>query len=316
MRCVGLLIGCERTKIGNKAALGSIQLPYSIVSKKYICPGFFTGALLVGACTSLHDDFALAPESPLTGPVDVPDLIRCQGLGHNHTDHVVRGGFRFEIDDDIGVFQSRGAKGRAAGDARHLGAAEGKEPIPVAEQEVEHPLTGITTGQFHQSADNHLGGGVAVTVASKVIQNIAEQRLTVGAANRLVVTRRRSEARNLAIMGTDPVPPPEFADKRVRVGQTDLPHIGLPDVANGHLTLDRAGLDHLGDAGIGTGIDIVKRPNALPFVKGHTPAVLVGTGGPATTGQAGETETQVGGGIGAHGQQFAHGSTSSLAGNG
>lgn len=66
-------------------------------------------------------------------------------------------------------------------------------------------------------------------------------------------------------------------------------------------------LHHFGDAGAGAGIGVVEGPDALALIKGHAPAIFVRAGDTAPAGQAGETEAQIGGGIGAHRQQFTHG---------
>ena len=144
-------------------------------------------------------------------------------------------------------------------------------------------------------------------MAAQVVEDVAEQGFAVGVADGFVEARFGAEASELAVVGEDPVSAPEFADKRMGVGQADFADVGLADVADGDFAFDGVGLDHFGDAGVGAGVGVVEAAHALAFVERHAPAVFVGTGVAAAAGQAGEAEAQVGGGVGAHGQQFAHG---------
>ena len=137
---------------------------------------------------------------------------------------------------------------------------------------------------------------------SKVVKNIAEQRLAVGGADRLIEPWSRTEAGELAVVGEHPVATPEFAHEGMGVGQAGVADVGLANVADGHFAFYWMSLDHCGDSGIGAGIGVVEGPYAFAFVKGDAPAVLVRAGLSTPTGQAGKAETQVSGGVGAHGQ--------------
>src|SRR5690606_17824113 len=165
----------------------------------------------------------------------------------------------------------------------------------------------VVPGQLHQTLHHLLGGGVSIAMTAQVVQDIAEQGFAVGAANGLVEAGRRGKLRKLTIMGEDPVAAPELADKRVGVGQADITHIGLAYVADGHFTLDGMGLHHFGNARGGTGVGIVKTAHPFTFIESDAPAILVWAGVAATASQAGKAETEIGRGVGAHGQQFTHG---------
>src|SRR5690606_39681275 len=90
------------------------------------------------------------------------------------------------------------------------------------------------------------------------------------------------------------------------VGQTDPAHVGLADMADHVLRLDRVALDQLGDGRTVTGRRIMEAAHPAPLVEGHTPAITMRTGAPATLHQPGKAETDIRGYVGAHAHQLTH----------
>ena len=107
-------------------------------------------------------------------------------------------------------------------------------------------------------------------------------------------------------MGKGPVLAPELAGERVGVGQADAADIGLADMADDVLGLDRVLLDQTGDGGAVAGVGVVKAAQAFAFIEGDAPAIPVRANLAAAAHQAGKAEADVGRDIGAHAEQFAH----------
>ncbi len=168
---------------------------------------------------TFEDNDALLPQPPLAGLVDVPVLVGCERLGHNHAYDIVGGRFCLKVYGDVRVLEARGAEGRAAGNAGQFAGAVGKQPVTIAEQQVENAPAGVAAGKPDQSPHHFFHWRMAVTLAAQVIEDVAEQGLTVGTADRFIKPGAGSKPGELPIVGKRPVAPPEFPHERMGVSQ-------------------------------------------------------------------------------------------------
>lgn len=142
---------------------------------------------------------------------------------------------------------------------------------------------------------------IAVQGGAHGVHQIAEHCIAVGGAHRFINAGPRFEQVQLTIVSEGPVTVLEFTLKREGVGQANLTGIGLANAANGDLALNRVSLHHPCNVGLGTGPAFMECLYAPAFVKGDSPAILVGPG--ATAGQFGEAKTKIGWDIGTHSQK-------------
>ena len=82
--------------------------------------------------------------------------------------------------------------------------------------------------------------------------------------------------------------------------------VGLADVAQDDPALDRIPPDEFGHFGINTRYRVMKEPAPPPFIEPYAPAVTMRPGLPAPLHQAGKTEADISGYIGAHPEKFTH----------
>src|SRR5690606_6218349 len=100
--------------------------------------------------------------------------------------------------------------------------------------------------------------------------------------------------------------PPQLTGKRVRIGQADLANIGLANMADHHLALDRIALHQARHLRINAGGRVLEQTQPAPFIKADTPPIAMRPGSPATLHQPGEAEHDIGGHIRTHAEQFTH----------
>ncbi|MCY1424405.1 hypothetical protein D9M71_401490 [compost metagenome] len=196
-----------------------------------------------------------------------------------------------------------------------LGGAEAEQPVAVAQQAVEHPFLAV----FEAGLDQHrqedfrhhrFGEGTA-----HAVQQVAEGGFAVGVAYRAVEAFRRLEAGQLSVVGEAPVAPPELTHEGVGVGQADLADVGLANMADHRLALDRIALHQARHFGFDAGRGVLEQAQAAAFIEADAPAIAVRAGAAAALHQAGEAEDDIGGDVGAHAKQFTHGSEFQLQGD-
>ena len=107
-------------------------------------------------------------------------------------------------------------------------------------------------------------------------------------------------------MGKHPVFAPQFADKRVGVGQRGGALGGFADVGDDVFGLDLIAVDQVGYRRLGAGFVVVEQAHAFALEKADAEAVDVVVGKAAAHAEAFEGEDDVGGGVAVHPQQLAH----------
>ncbi len=127
------------------------------------------------------------------------------------------------------------------------------QPVAVTQQAIEHALvtvfgTGLDQRRQQLFDLDRLREGFADT-----IEQITEGRLAVSIAHRTVERDTRAEVSQLAVVRKAPVTAPEFTHERMGVGQADLAHIGLTNMANHHFTFDGITLHQLRDFRLAAG---------------------------------------------------------------
>jgi hypothetical protein len=219
-----------------------------------------------------------------------------------------------EINAQIIIGQGGVPKGGPPGDGMQAGGAVGKQPAAIGDQGIEDALLGERVGRFDQhlkQARNVLGvDGTALEFR----QDPAEGGFTVGVAFRGETWRLRDRPAQITVVGEYPLLIARAAMERMAILQGHHPLGGLADVGDravgakgqvGHARGDRR-------EGRRSILPEEAHPTAIRIEAGQPPAIAVVAGGATTTGQAVKAEAQVGGGIGAEGQKFAHGSIQRL----
>ena len=213
-----------------------------------------------------------------------------------------------EIHAEVSVSQPHHPEG---GPPRHpvqLGAGIGEQPGAIAHQPVEDSLAGQPIRAGHQrleQADLIVGSNL---LALQLLQDPAEGGFAVGLADRPVLTLQGRQRLQVAVVGEHPflAPPPPV--EGVAVLQRHHAPGGLADVGDGAVGLQiqgghRRGNGREGGRGV---LAIEVQALAVGVEAGQTPTIGVVAGGAAPQPQAVEGEADVGGGVGAEGQQFAH----------
>ena len=121
-----------------------------------------------------------------------------------------------------------------------------------------------------------------------------------------MVAKIRVEILERAVVGEDPVTPPQFAHERMGVDQRDFALGRLADVRDDVLAANRVVGDQLGYRGVHRRPGVDEHPAAGPFEESHAEAVGVVTGTPAALVKAPKRKTDVSGDIAVHPQQLAH----------
>ena len=103
-------------------------------------------------------------------------------------------------------------------------------------------------------------------------------------------------------MGETPVTAPQLAYERVGIGEADLADVGLADMPDHDLALDRVALNQVRDFRLAARRRVLEQTQAPAFIEGDAPAVAMRTGTAATLHQPGEAEHDIGRHIGAHAQ--------------
>uniref|UniRef100_A0A1I7YQC8 Nitrogenase iron protein n=1 Tax=Steinernema glaseri TaxID=37863 RepID=A0A1I7YQC8_9BILA len=137
------------------------------------------------------------------------------------------------------VLEPRRAERCAPGDVYQLGRTEAEQPVAIAEQAVEHALATELGAGLHQHRDQLLDLDRLGECLADAVEQVAEGGLAVGIAHWAVEGALPLEVAQLAVVCEAPVAPPQFAHERVGVGQAHLANVGLANVADDHLALDR-----------------------------------------------------------------------------
>ena len=236
----------------------------------------------------------------------MPLLITGQRFGGDHGYHIIRCGVLLKVHHHLHIPQLRRAKGRPAGNPGQLGGAQGKQPLAIAQQQVADAALGVTGAGLGQAVEDLILRRLMDKACPQTIEQIAEDRLAVGITHRLEGTFPGDKVIDLAVMGEGPVLTPQLPGKGMGIGQADPADVGLADMADDVLRLDRITLDQLGNGRAVTGLRIMKAAHPAPFVEGHAPAVTMGPGTPAALHQPGKTEADIRRYVGTHAHQFTH----------
>ncbi|CRW86743.1 hypothetical protein PAERUG_P53_London_9_VIM_2_02_13_01919 [Pseudomonas aeruginosa] len=207
-----------------------------------------------------------------------------------------------EVHGQVGILQPRRAEWRTAGNVGEFAGAEGEQPVAVADQGIEHTFLAIFVTGRDQHRQQHLHRHRLGESPAHAVQQVAEGRLAVGLADRAVETGLGLEVGQLAIVREGPVAPTEFADEGVGVAQPDLADVGLADVPDDRLALDREALHQPRHLRIDARQRVLEQPHAASFVEGDAPTVAVRAGTAAALHQSGEAEDDVRRDVGAHAQ--------------
>ncbi len=239
----------------------------------------------------------------------MPLLVHRQGLGRDHRDDVIRGGLVAEIDGEIRVAEVGGSERGPPRDPGELGRAAGEEVPGVGEKKVEHtqPLDPITQ-LFHGPPERGRSPGGCRKSGPDPLEHPAERAFAVGRADGAVHPQGKLTCPlELPVVGEGPGAPPQLPRERMGILQADPPHVGLADVTDHDVALDRVAADQICDGRVNAGLGVPELSVALAFVERDPPAVPVGARTPAPLHQPREAEADVRGDVGAHSQKFAHG---------
>ncbi len=193
----------------------------------------------------------------------------------------------------------------------HVGKIVGavrEQVIAVGQDVIEPAMPCDLGGQRGQRAvqfgERRLSFGVA---QAQGVQQVTECLLAVGRAHRpIVVTKFRIEIFECAVVGKDPVSPPQFAHERMGVDQGDFALGRLADMRDDVLAADRVVGDQLGHRRVHRRPGVDEYAAAGPFEERHAKTVGVVTGTPAALMESSKRKTNVGGYIAVHPQQLAH----------
>jgi len=96
-------------------------------------------------------------------------------------------------------------------------------------------------------------------VRGEGVEQVAEEGFAVGIAHGAELSGLWGKVGQLAVVGEGPVLPPEFAGKRMGIGQADTADVGLANMADDVFRLYRIGLDQFGDGGVVAWVRVVKK---------------------------------------------------------
>ena len=238
----------------------------------------------------------------------MPGFLSGERLGAQDRHHIAGLGHGREIHAEVVVGQLHQPEGGPPGDPVQLGAGVGEQPGAVAHQAVEDPLAGQPIRAGHQRLEQ---GGLILRsnlLALQLLQDPAEGGLAVGLADRPVLTLQGRQRLQVAVVGEHPLLAPPAPVEGVAVLQRHHAPGGLADVGDRAVGLQiqgghRCGNGREGGRGV---LAIEVQALAVGVEAGQPPTIGVVAGGAAPQPQAVEGEADVGGGVGAEGQQFAH----------
>src|SRR5690606_17835447 len=175
-----------------------------------------------------------------------------------------------------------------------------------AQQDIAYPAGRELGTGLRQAGEDLLLIRLLYVATAQPVEQLADDGFAVGTTDGPERPRAGGEVTDLAIMGEGPVLPPQLAGKRMGIGQADPAHIGLANVTDDILRLDRVALDQLGDSGAVTGRRVMEAAHTLALIESHTPPITVGAGATATLHQPGKAETDIRRYVGTHAHQFTH----------
>ena len=181
--------------------------------------------------------------------------------------------------------------------------------LAVGQQKVERAMPGNLRHQLAQGAAEFVHAGHAGVRLGQLLHEPAKCPLAVGLPHRFeIAVQARRIVNQVAVVREHPVAPPQLTNKGVAVFQAHFALRGFADMGNHVLAFDRVAADQLGNRRAAGALVVHKVAHALPFKKGNAPAVPVMIGVAAALGKAAEAEGHIGGGVGVHTEQLAHGS--------
>ena len=161
----------------------------------------------------------------------VPDLVAGERLGGDDGDAIARVVTAAKSICHLGVAQGGAPERRLADDVAELGPAARVEVAPVAEQEVELALGAQLAAELARSArhSRRRSRGIAAGNGARSCSSIQQKAcsLSVSPIGCSDVQPARFDARQRAVVGEDPVPPPEHALERVGVLERGRPRVFL-----------------------------------------------------------------------------------------
>src|SRR5690554_5162531 len=183
-----------------------------------------------------------------------------------------------------------------------------EQTFAVRQQEVEFAIRADVVRELAQAGEQYIGCGRAVgETLGQRLQDVAEGAFRIGRADRhKTPVQRRGVFLQVAVMGEDPVLPPQLTLKRVGVVETDLALRGLANVRNGVERTNGVVAHQFGDRRIRAWARVEERAHSAPLKKGDAPAVAMMVGQTAARAKAGKRETDVRRDIAVHAEQLAH----------
>ena len=257
------------------------------------------GATLSTTVHAVHEDAQLARGE------GGPGFVVGERLGGHHRHPVGGAGVGGEIHAQVGIGQSCCTEGVLAHQPVQARRAMRPKCLAVGQQQVEAAMGRRPRQQLGQGAGEFGHRGHRGMGLGQLLHQPAEGVLGVGVAHRAEGTvQRRAEAGEVAVVGEHPVAAPQLAHERMGVLQRHPALRGLADVGDDVAAVDRVALHQLGHRRAARAVVVDEQAHAAVFEEGDAEAVLVLVG---TLRQAGEAEHHVGGRVGIHAEQLAHG---------
>ncbi len=184
----------------------------------------------------------------------------------------------------------------------------GPEGLPVGQQEVEGAVRCDARREFTQGEGQFLHAGHVGMGFGKLLHDPAERVLAVGGADGVEVRMQAgAEVLQVAVVCEHPVAAPEFAHERMAVLQRHAALRGLAYVRDDVAAADGIAAYQFRDRRIHGPFVVHEMAQALVLEEGDAPAVGVVARPAAALREPREAEGHVGGRVGVHSEQLAHG---------
>lgn len=213
--------------------------------------------------------------------VGCPDFVIGQGRGCDHSHSVVGIGDLTKVDFEIAVDQVRLFEWVCPDDVLKLGRAVREQCLPVGHQHVECAMPGDFHAGVAQDSGHFFGRRPVVvsTLAECVFQGLqkqAEGLFAVGVADREEVSGQfRPEVFQIAVVCKHPGLSPQFANKRVAIGQFHPAHRGFSNVGNDVFGPNRVAANQLCHGRVGGGFVVDETPRRGFLEECYAPSIGV-----------------------------------------